>query len=175
MCLCEPQKGVRTHSLHPLPPSQLESCLYPTVQRGEVGRHTSDQRVPSFSSSLSPSHYPPPGLGKRWALLLVLHSIPVENRALRSRDGRVLFLLWDPLGLVSDMLKRKKKKNKGVWEIISQNHSLGTNAFILLYPCFSCQELYIILFFSLSIFIMNSLPLSGRSLSQTDWAKGHGL
>ena len=137
-----------------------------------MGRHTSDQRVPSFSSSLSPSHYPPPGLGKRWALLLVLHSIPVENRALGSWDGRVFFLLWDPLGLVSDMLKRKKK---GVWEIISQDHSLVTNAFILLYPCFSCQEFYIILFFSSSIFIMNSLPQSGRSLSQIDWAKGHGL
>lgn len=36
----------------------------PTVQRGAVGRHTSDQCVPSFSSSLSPFHYPPPSLGK---------------------------------------------------------------------------------------------------------------
>ena len=61
-----------------------------------------------------PSHHPLPGLRKRWALLFIfLHSIPVENKALGSWDGRVLFLLQDSLGLVPDMLKGKKQRHLG--------------------------------------------------------------
>lgn len=84
----------------------------PTVQREEVG-HTSGLHVPSCSSSLSPSHYPPPGLGKTGFAFLCPTFHLCQEHIFVVMDGRVLSLLWNPLGLVPDMLEGKKQR---FWE-----------------------------------------------------------
>lgn len=103
------------------------SLLSP-VQRGEIQEHIPSMY--SFSLSLC-DPFPSSFLMARKEVGLVFTSICClsQTHGFAVMDGKVTSLLWDPLGLISDMLEKGVER---VWKIISQDHSLVYNAFILL-------------------------------------------